>query len=122
MRTVAFPSTAFNAIPVTGTNVYVSEVIDSQYITAFSAQILSTGTSAGTMLLQGSNLPPPNGELTSNYQPANWGSIGTALAISANTQTMSVYYQIYYRYLRLLYTNSSGTGTITANINMQGAE
>lgn len=85
-----------------------SAVEDLSQDYGFCAQIVFTGTGLnGTFKLQASN------------DNLNWSDIAnTSQAVTALTGTSSALWNIdaaYYNYVRISWTNSSGTGTVTVS-------
>lgn len=94
----------------------------SQY--AYSIQgVWTGGTAVGTFKLQGSNDPGDNGVGNTANQPTNWTDISSSSqAISGSPG--SILYDVTecsYRWVRLVYTRTSGTGaTFNAHMNVKG--
>lgn len=83
-----------------------------------SLQNVSTGTAVGTMKLQFSNDIITTPALT----PVNWTDIPSAtVAITAASVTGIPITNLCYQYIRVVYTFTSGTGTISANLKTIGA-
>ena len=113
--------TLFNATAFTGAQAIVSPVIDLLVNgSGFNIEMVSTGTPTGTYQLESSNLYDPVSNpsatffaATSNPTPAfpvpagagaqTFHAVGHSLTGNAPG-----------RYVRLRYTNTSGTGTLTA--------
>ena len=101
-----------------------SEGISLISIYAYSIQgVWSGGTAMGTFTLEGSNDPGDNGSGQGVSQPVNWTLIdGSSKAISGSPG--SILYdvtQCSYRWVRLVYTPSSGIGaTLSCTINTKG--
>lgn len=94
-------------------------------IYAYSIQVSwSAGTSpVGTFTLQGSNDAGDNGSGQGVSQPTNWTTVtGSSQAISGTPG--SILYDVVecsYRWVRLVYTATSGSATISAAvINVKG--
>jgi hypothetical protein len=89
----------------------------------YAVQVIVTGTAAGTVKLQGSCDPGPN----ANFQAANdttvinWTDIANSSqpVTGAGTVTYDVV-KTAYPWVRVVYTASSGTGTIAAHFNAKG--
>jgi len=101
-----------------------SEAIDSRHIVGGSIQgVFSSNTIGGTMALQGSNDPMAGLALDSQNSPipVNWNTIGTASTVASGATTMATFpQQLNYRWLRAIWTASSGAGTVTINGFFQG--
>lgn len=86
-----------------------SSAIDASQMLSCSLQVTSAGTLAGTTKLQFSN------ELKS---PTNWVDITSATVDSLDSQSVGIMkLETAYQWLRVVYTKSSGTGTITATLH-----
>lgn len=89
----------------------------------YAIQVVITGTATGTVKLQGSCDPGPN----ANFQAANdpyvvdWTDIANSSqpVTGAGTVTYDVV-KTAYPWVRVVYTASSGTGTISARYNAKG--
>jgi hypothetical protein len=90
----------------------------------FSIQAIVTGTLAGTLILQASNDVGTtiNGITADPASLTNWTPItGSSQSISgAGTVMYNTDEYAFYRWVRAVYTNSSGTGTLTINANAKG--
>lgn len=93
-------------------------------IYAYSIQAVWTGGTApnGTFSLQGSNDPGDNGSGQGVSQPTNWTNIiGSSQSISGTPGNILFdVVECSYRWVRLIYTPVSGSGTLTATINTKG--
>ena len=81
-----------------------------------SAQIICTGSAAGTLKLQASNEIPVNGALPSNYSDIPSATV----AVSGAGSYLIPKTEFCYRQVRIVYTNT-GTGTISINFQGMGA-
>jgi hypothetical protein len=91
-----------------------SSPMDSSSVTALSVQAVSTGTAAGTLQVQVSNDPP-------GVTPTNWSNLsGASVSISGAAVYLIPFVNIAYQWVRLSYTASSGTGTLSASIKTDG--
>jgi hypothetical protein len=84
----------------------------------YCIQAVFTGAPVGSLQLQGSNDPGPNASYTT--LPTNWANVGTATAISAAGVYIINMPDIYYNWVRVIYTPTSGTGTLTLLFNAKG--
>lgn len=91
----------------TGTNTYTSaSPQDGSFLLAGSLQVISTGA-VGTAKLQASN---------DKKSPSNWVDIPSAtVSVTGAGSFLIPKMDLCYRYIQVVYTNSSGTGNITAN-------
>lgn len=101
-----------------------SEAIDCQEVTFISAQAtFSSATLGGTFKLQASNDPSIAGNLAGQFTPTNWTDIPvtTAIATVASGATTIIYVsQFAYKWIRVVWINSAGTGNILVNIAASG--
>jgi len=87
-----------------------------------SIQIEITGTLVGSLKLQGSSDPVPD----SNFQAKtmkvdNWTDmLGSTQAITGSGTVMYNISDTFFNWVRVVYTSTSGTGTITAAFNAKG--
>lgn len=72
-------------------------------VKGYSIQSVYTGSPVGTLTILGSNTVD-----------GTYTTIGSEIAIAAAGNSMFVDSIAYYRYLKILYTKTSGTGSITA--------
>jgi hypothetical protein len=109
-----------------GTDASVSQTsaaVNLNYRYGISIQAVITGTAAGTLKLQGSddfgsrNPIEPAG----SNQVVNWSDIANSSAPVTGAGTASWNFQgSFYKWIRLVYTASSGTGTINVRANSKG--
>lgn len=94
-------------VAASGTNVYTSATPqDTSQVVAGSVQVISTGA-VGTAKLQVSN---------DKKNPSNWTDLsGATVSVSGAGAFLIPKVDLCYRYIQLVYTNSSGSGNITAN-------
>jgi hypothetical protein len=113
MSVESFPSrTIITAGVMTGTSVINSTAVNISGVLGYSIQAIWTAgsTPVGVLKLQGSN------------DNSNWSDISGATSnVSGNTGN-SVFNAsgVYYNYVRLVYTNTSGTGTLDASLVTKG--
>lgn len=93
-------------IPVQAAATVTTSPIPSLNLFYCSAQIATTGSAAGTLVIQASNDDTPG------TPPANWGTIATVTITGAGSFLIPKT-DLCYQWVRLVYTNS-GTGTISA--------
>jgi hypothetical protein len=102
-----------------------SDAIRIENIGAYALQMVWSGGGApnGTFKLQGSNdLGPQPPTSTSTVQSvANWTDLAnSSQTISADGDHMWNVSQAGYRWVRVVYTRSSGTGTMAGRFNGKG--
>lgn len=88
-------------------------LIDQLY--GFSVQSVYTGTPVGDLIFQVSNDDVP---LAS--QVVNWNNIATAVSISAAGSNLQNFIGTNYKWLRVFYDRTSGTGTLTVTLCGKG--
>jgi hypothetical protein len=116
MRNVPF--TALNALDASASK--TSAAIDASQLIAASVQVIMTGSSpTGTVKVQASNDAPQAGNLP--YAPTNWTDVASlTVSVSAATSYLIPKFDCAYRWIRVVYTFTSGTGTVTAEVNAIG--
>lgn len=95
--------------------------LNQQYVAAIQA--VFTGAPVGTFKLQISNDSPAinPGSVNKGSGVVNWTDYtGSSQAISAAGNFSWLLADIGYRWVRLVYTRSSGTGSLTAAISSKG--
>lgn len=98
-----------NIIPVQTAATITTAAIPALNLFSCSAQATSTGSGAGTLIIQASNddFPSPN------TPPVNWTAIPSAtVAVSGAGAFLIPKTDLCYQWVRLVYTNT-GTGTIS---------
>lgn len=94
------------------------------HICNYSIQLIFTGAPVGTFKLQASNDPgmPDGGQTPQAANVTNWTDItGSPQAISAAGNIMWNVENAGYTFVRVVYTVTSGTGTLTsARANVKG--
>lgn len=109
---------------MTGTSTITSNPIRLDQIYGYAVQAIYTGSPVGTLKLQASCDTPPNQSQVSNGGPdtvTNWTDITNAT--QAVTSAGNFIFNVngaFYNYVRLVYTNTSGTGALTAQICIKG--
>lgn len=90
-----------------------------EHMGGYSFFVKLTGSPVGSLSLQASNDPAePNGAA-----PSNWVTLASpaAVAISAAGTTFLNVPDVFYRWVRLVYTATSGTGAVSVcNVMMKG--
>ncbi len=114
-----------NAV-MTGTTEVDSPPLNLDQMFGLAIQAIWTGTPVGSMKLQASVQSPPTQNQTSNGGPDNitqWTDIsGSSVSISASAGNfMWNLDAAYYRYIRLVYVNASGSGVLNVHANIKGA-
>lgn len=88
----------------------VGKVYDALRISGGSIQILTTGTAEGTFALQGSNVVKCDGVEDWTTDNANWATVDTSAITPGGTCLLNLE-NFGFRFLRLYFTSTSGTGT-----------
>lgn len=106
----------FDAVAVASTDTENSEDIDSSSMFQISAQAVVVGDAVGTLKMQGSN-----DVKTNSAQSLSYSDIANAsVAVSGAAVYLIPTTDICYEYVRLTYTNASGTGTLSTRIKTNG--
>lgn len=96
-------------------------VMPLEYRQYFSIQATITGSPVGVLSLQGSN---DFGRENAPFNPsvvANWTEItGSSAAVSGAGSVMWNYQNCGFKWVRLVYVATSGTGSIVARFNSKG--
>lgn len=89
-----------------------SSALDTSSMVSVSVQAAVTGTCAGTIKMQASN---------DAASPVNWSDIANATVSVSNTGVYFIPKQdISYQYIRIVYTRTSGSGTLVARVKTVG--
>lgn len=110
-----------NAGVMTGTNVVNGDAfnVDNLLHAAIQAIWSAGATPVGTLKLQGSCDAPVSGKGT---DVTNWSDLGVTASVSGNTGSAILQAaNMGFKWLRLVYTNTSGTGTLNAFANAKDA-
>lgn len=107
---------AMDAVAVSSTDTVTSSWIDSSSMFQISVQAVAAGSNPnGTLKIQFSNDNPTAGS------PTHASDITSASVSIANNGTFAIQKtDICAQYIRLSYTNSSGSGTLSARIKTNG--
>lgn len=110
---------------MTGTNTITSDPIPVEQLWAYAIQAVWTGTPNGTLKLQASCDAPDKAVQASNggpYTVTNWTDIsGSSNSVTGSAGSfMWNVSDVGYRFVRLSYTNSSSSGTLTAKASLKG--
>lgn len=96
-----------------------SNAVDIQQVVKMSAQVVAgVGNITGSLQAQVSNddnVPMSSGKTP---VPTNWSNLGSAIALSAAGITLIPQQDMCYRYLRFVFTDTSG-GTGSSNLSVQ---
>ena len=109
---------------MTGTSTINSDPIALDQIYGFAVQAFWTGTPVGNFKLQVSCDAPGDTTQTSNGGPdkvTNWTDLtGSTQAAGGLSYFVWNINGAFYRYVRLVYTNTSGSGVLKAQICLKG--
>lgn len=100
-----------------------SVVLDAQFLYRMSGQaVFSSNTLAGSLQLQFSDDLAAGLSVDSNGKPipVNWSNIGSSIAVTSGATTAIPLTELCYRWVRVTWTQTGGTGTITLNANTIG--
>lgn len=98
-----------NTATVTGTDFDVNQIVSASFQT-----VMGDVSANGTVKIQGSNdNPGPSGKaINGNFTPTNWSDIPNATStITSGVGSMIVIPNMCFRYIRAVYTKSSGGST-----------
>lgn len=117
MRTLT--EVLFDKITMSGAVVSTSSVISLEHIYTFALQYTTFGTTgAGTIQMQVSCDPGTNGQ---GQGVTNWANLDTATTVPGTIGSGIINKDgIGYKWLRVIYTANSGTGTILVTVNTKG--
>lgn len=94
--------------------------VDLENMLGYSIQAIFTGAPVGTLKLQGSDDWTPDAQFV-QPPPTNWTDItGSSTAVSAAGSVLFNTANSYYRWVRAVYTATSGSGTLTIQVNAKG--
>lgn len=90
------------------------QVIDVSLIFSISAQLVATGSAAGSFKIQVSDDSGPD-SYTDTFVPTNWSDLsGASVSVSGSGVYLIPKVDLSYNYIRFVYV-STGTGTVVAN-------
>ena len=117
--------TMITGASMTGTVTVNSNPINLDQIYGYAVQVVWSGNPTGSFKLQASCDAPTSTNQTANGGPdgiVNWSDItGTAQAVAGSAGNfMWNQNGAFYRYVRLVYTNSAGVGSFSANVVIKG--
>lgn len=98
----------------------VSSAIDAHLLFNMSVQVIAAGAPVGVVKIQvsndeGSSIPVP-------FTPTNWTDLPSAtVSVAAAGTVLIPKLDLCYNYIRIVYTKTSGTGSITAQVKSLGA-
>ena len=87
-----------------------SDAFELRHLRGYAVQAVYTGAPVGTLTLQVSN---------DNSSPTNWTDASSE-SISAAGSTVFNHQVPQYKFIRLKYVRTSGTGTINARVHAKG--
>ena len=112
-----------NVLSAADTATQTGIMIDSSNFFAASFQaVFGDATAVGSINIQASNDLYANKYLdnTTLFTPTNWTTVGTA-AVTAGASVVISLNNMSFRWLRVVYTSTSG-GSTTVNVNMYATE
>lgn len=119
-KTISHPFQLFNALSVSGLQVAVSSVTNILYRDSVAIQFSYSGNITGNFDVQGSidygQGQPQSTGLNEQQFTGTWTSLALSPAATISSGSTNILVnanQLSFAALRTVYTNSSGTGTIT---------
>ncbi len=103
----------FSAQAVSGTTAYTSSAMNLELCNGYCGVLTTTGTATGTLKIQGSNDGVTYVDLPNSGTTAN-------IAVAAPASYLFNVINVYYNYVRCVYTNATNSGTISLNMNIKG--
>jgi hypothetical protein len=92
-----------------------------EYAFGYAIQCIFTGSVGGTLQLQVSCDAPANASFGyAGYVPTNWVNFGSPVTVTASSNEVFNSINAYYSFVRVVWTNSSGTGNLTVTGNVKG--
>lgn len=107
----------FNAADLSQASL-TSSVCDLDSMYGYSIQAVFSGDAIGTLSIQASNDPFPVTDLTIG-RIVNYTTVST-LPLTAPGSVLDNIDAAHYKWVRLIYTKTSGSGSITANLHAKG--
>ncbi len=101
----SFNKTAINAVSM-GSDI-TSDVVDISEVSGFAAHCIFTGSPVGNIIVEGGN------------DGTNFSQVGSSTTASLDQYLLNAENQ-HYRYVRVRYVRTSGTGTLTVYISGKG--
>jgi hypothetical protein len=114
-RTAIIPTGA-----MTGTSVIHSQAFNIQQQQCASFQPKWTGTPTGTFTVEVSNDYAPNSQSSTPLNAGTWDNIGASISVNPSGSAGHTYIPIYAsgaHFVRLTYTNASGSGVLGGMFN-----
>lgn len=124
-KNVTLPYLTISSVSVSGTNAYTSSVSSIQYQDVVSIQALFTGVPQGSLEVQGSlNFKTGYPQGTGGQNAGDWVSIVQTApntlpvtVASGSTRILINMSQLAFPWIRVVYTNSTSTGTLNTYIS-----
>lgn len=117
----SFPHASGNLglnLPIDSTGV-IGNVYDAQRVSGGSVQIITLGTSDGVFELQGSNVIKQTGLSDWTDLDTDWVTVDTTPATAPGTCILNLN-NFGFRFLRIHFTHTSGTGTASLHFCFKG--
>lgn len=99
-----------------------SKLDSGQLVNASFHAFFTANDAVGTLVIQASNDPVPNGSQRNQFTPTNWVDVpNTSTAVATGTSKLILISNIAYSWLRVKWTPSGGSaGTVTVNVDSIG--
>ncbi len=110
----------FKTMPIrtlSGASVVISEVTDIRHLYHVAYQFVTTGTLTGTFSVQGSLNYDVSGV---HSYPGDWTQVTTGSAAGSGISILLNIQDAGYPYIRVVYTNASGDGTVVGYVSGKG--
>lgn len=118
------PITIMNAVDMSTAGAQYSNGVDLDFMALGAIQAVFTGSPVGTLKLQIStdNVPAPTlGSANMASNVVNWSDYtGSSVAVTTSGNFVWNLSFIGYRWIRLAYTKTSGTGSLTVTASGKG--
>lgn len=98
-----------------------SNPISLRHLSSYSVQVVTTGSPSGTFKLQASNDDPDHTGVKYPTSSMNWTDIdGSSFTVTASGSLVWNAQASGYLWVRVVWTKTSGTGTISGRFNGKG--
>lgn len=113
--------TAFSTTVAGTTDAINGDKTDSGQWVAASATLVTTGDVAGTAKFQASNDVCASSNVAQEFTPTHWADVPSATATcSAAGTKLIAKFDCSYRWLRIVFTPTAGSGSVSVLVNAVG--